>query len=363
MAIWSTVLNGNIYDNDSFSGFNYANETTGLPAAMQDIVAHSKNVLRAGSSNSINLSTVVVDTPEAITTEVNKFFEVGQGVKLYSVSTPADYIFGLVASYTPSTGAISITPKTIVGTATYSNWTLTLGLAETQANVDQAVIGAQTAQGLSETARDASIVAKDASVAAQGLSETARDASIAAKDLSEAAYTDFVAIYRGPLASDPVTSLDTGDFYFNTTTDDWRVYDGAVWKTQTSGAYEPANANLVADNVANTFTATQTFKAIKETRIAMGANAIDLALGSIFTKTISVAATLTVSNIATTGLVSSFILELTNGGAFAVTWFAGVTWDAATAPTLTAAGRDLLGFITHDGGTTWSGIIIGQALA
>ena len=66
------------------------------------------------------------------------------------------------------------------------------------------------------------------------------------------------------------------------------------------------------------------------------------------------------ANIPTTGVSQSLILDLTNGGAAAITWWSGVKWVAGTAPTLTAAGRDVLGFFTHDGGTTWTGLVLGK---
>ena len=99
---------------------------------------------------------------------------------------------------------------------------------------------------------------------------------------------------------------------------------------------------------------------LRETRTAMGANAIDLATGNFFSKTISGATTFTVSNVPATGTAATFILDLTNGGSAAITWFAGVKWAGGTAPTLTAAGRDVLGFFTHDGGTTWTGLLMGK---
>lgn len=99
---------------------------------------------------------------------------------------------------------------------------------------------------------------------------------------------------------------------------------------------------------------------LHETRTAMGANAIDLATGNFFSKTISGATTFTVSNVPATGTAATFILDLTNGGSAAITWFAGVKWAGGTAPTLTAAGRDVLGFFTHDGGTTWTGLVMGK---
>ena len=98
----------------------------------------------------------------------------------------------------------------------------------------------------------------------------------------------------------------------------------------------------------------------REVRVAMPANAIDLATGNLFTKTISGATTLTVSNVPATGDAASFILELTNAGSAAITWFSGVKWAGGTAPTLTASGVDVLGFYSHNGGTTWRGMLLAK---
>lgn len=104
----------------------------------------------------------------------------------------------------------------------------------------------------------------------------------------------------------------------------------------------------------------KTVTGLKETRVAMAANNIDLSAANVFTKTITAAATLTVSNAPTAGTVSSFILKLTNGGAFAITWWSGIKWAGGTAPTLTASGKDNLGFYTDDGGTTWEGFVLSK---
>jgi hypothetical protein len=103
----------------------------------------------------------------------------------------------------------------------------------------------------------------------------------------------------------------------------------------------------------------KTITALKETRVAMGANDIDLSAGNYFTKTITTTTTLTVSNLASSGTSNAFLLDLTDGGAGTITWFSGVKWVGGVAPTLTASGRDTLGFFTHDGGTTWSGLVLG----
>jgi hypothetical protein len=122
-----------------------------------------------------------------------------------------------------------------------------------------------------------------------------------------------------------------------------------------------AAASYARKNAAQTITGKQTFgAAIAEFKAAVAASAIDLSLGNMFTKTITAPTTFTISNTPATGIVSSFVLDLTNGGAFAITWWAGVKWASGSAPTLTAAGRDVLGFFSHDAGTTWTGLVLAK---
>lgn len=125
-----------------------------------------------------------------------------------------------------------------------------------------------------------------------------------------------------------------------------------------NGASFDGSANItITDNTKLPLaggTMTGAITAIRETKVAMDANDIDLAKGNLFTKTISGVTTLTISNALAAGNVNSFVLELTNGGSAVVTWFSGVKWAGGTAPTLTASGKDILGFYSHDGGTTWN---------
>ena len=126
-----------------------------------------------------------------------------------------------------------------------------------------------------------------------------------------------------------------------------------------------ASANALANAVDTLNTAiaakaaslTPTITGLREVRVAMGAGTqIDVAAGNLFTKAIAGATTFTVSNVPAAGTVACFLLDLTNGGSAAVTWLAGCKWSSGVAPVLTAAGRDLLGFVTHDGGATWTGM-------
>lgn len=102
---------------------------------------------------------------------------------------------------------------------------------------------------------------------------------------------------------------------------------------------------------------------VLEVRVALGAsNNIDIATGNYFTKTISSTTTFTVSNVPASGTATSFILDITNGGSATVSWWSNMKWQSGIAPTLTASGRDVLGFFTHDSGTTWTGLILAKDL-
>lgn len=98
----------------------------------------------------------------------------------------------------------------------------------------------------------------------------------------------------------------------------------------------------------------------QETKATLSGNNIDLSTGNYFTKTITATTNFTVSNVAPSGTVSSFILDITNGGSQTVNFWAGLQWPNGTTPTLTTSGRDVLGFFTHNGGSTWSGFVLGK---
>ena len=83
---------------------------------------------------------------------------------------------------------------------------------------------------------------------------------------------------------------------------------------------------------------------------------IDPSLGNLFTKTISVNTTFTITNAnIPAGKTAMFTLILTNGGSKTITWPSGMKWPGNTPPALTASGTDILTFVTPDGGTTWYG--------
>lgn len=65
----------------------------------------------------------------------------------------------------------------------------------------------------------------------------------------------------------------------------------------------------------------------------------------------------TFSNLAASGKVEFWTIELINGGAYTITWPAAVKWDGGGAPSLQASGVDVVVFWTRDNGTTIRGAL------
>jgi photosystem II stability/assembly factor-like uncharacterized protein len=132
------------------------------------------------------------------------------------------------------------------------------------------------------------------------------------------------------------------------------VYSSATnsWSSATAVVYATTTQTLT----------NKTITGEKETRVAGGTGgsyAVDLATGNYFTRTFNANATISLSNVPATGTAQAFVFDITNAGAFTITWFANLKWPGGAAPTLTASGRDVLIFFTHDNGTTWNGFVSG----
>ena len=91
-----------------------------------------------------------------------------------------------------------------------------------------------------------------------------------------------------------------------------------------------------------------------------GTQDIDLTLGNSVSATVDTSAnTFTFSNPTASDEQCGFVLYLTNGGSQTVNWPASVDFAGGTAPTLTAAGVDILCFTSIDAGTRWYGFAAG----
>lgn len=104
----------------------------------------------------------------------------------------------------------------------------------------------------------------------------------------------------------------------------------------------------------------------ESTAVTSSSNAatINLRDGDNFTHTLTENVTYTFSNPAASGKVSAFSLKvIQDSSARTITW-PSVDWASATAPTLTttSGGVDVFVFATYDGGTTYYGFTVGQAM-
>jgi hypothetical protein len=131
---------------------------------------------------------------------------------------------------------------------------------------------------------------------------------------------------------------------------------------------EVANATTARTNIgaaassAPTITGGMTFSGSTKSNVqAVAALDIDVGTAEFFTKALSASGSITFSNV-TASKAQAFVLNLTITSAAVPTWPAAVQWSGGTEPEL-GNGRHLVGFVTDDGGTTWTGVLIGFNLS
>lgn len=123
-----------------------------------------------------------------------------------------------------------------------------------------------------------------------------------------------------------------------------------------------ARTNLgAAASAAPTITGGMTFSgSTKQNVQAVASTSIDLSTAEVFTKSMSANTTFTFDN-PTASKAQAFLLFLTISSGADPTWPASVDWTGSATPDL-PNGKHLLGFITEDGGTTWTGLVGGLLL-
>lgn len=146
----------------------------------------------------------------------------------------------------------------------------------------------------------------------------------------------------------------------------WR-WDGVSWNSiidtnygnflfNSNGSISTSNSLSVANGLVSIVSGMKVDGQTSSKVTAVSANTIDLNEGNYFTKTITANTAFVFSNPHSSRAVG-FVLTLTNGGSANVSWPAGTKWPGGTPPTLTAAGVDMLSFISDDGGTIWRGVV------
>jgi hypothetical protein len=131
--------------------------------------------------------------------------------------------------------------------------------AATQAtNAAASASAAATSETNSATSASASASSASSAASSASSASTAQTAAEAAQAAAETALDNFTDTYLGAFASDPTTdndgnALTTGDLYFNTTSNELKVYNGSAWQTaavSTAGLLASANNLSDLDNAA-----------------------------------------------------------------------------------------------------------------
>lgn len=168
-------------------------------------------------------------------------------------------------------------------------------------------------------------------------------------------------VYETIVASTVLATVAlTGDY--NDLLDKPTGGQGAWSETPTGVFYEGnvAIGKLPDTNYALDVNGAARISSIYETNSDLGSGEIlDLKAGNFFTKTVTGDCYFsTVNAPSDAGIVTSFILTITNGGDHTVGWWRGIKWPSGKNPTLTAQGVDVLAFYTYDGGYTWIGMVV-----
>lgn len=87
-----------------------------------------------------------------------------------------------------------------------------------------------------------------------------------------------------------------------------------------------------------------------------GNKAIDVSKGAYITCTITGNTTFSFTGVPQMG-ATVVVMQLTNGGAYTITWPSSIKWAGGKAPKFTASGIDIVVLTTNDAGATWYGIV------
>lgn len=87
-----------------------------------------------------------------------------------------------------------------------------------------------------------------------------------------------------------------------------------------------------------------------------GNKAIDVSKGAYITCTITGNTTFSFTSVPQTG-ATVVVMQLTNGGAYTITWPSSIKWSGGKAPKFTTSGIDIVVLTTNDAGATWYGIV------
>jgi len=318
--------------------------------------ANSATALSASSTTPL---TVAVGA-QTLATQSGKAFVPGMMLLIASAANPANYLHGQVASYSGT--SLTVNAFDCGGAGTHGDWNI--GISGTQGTAG--ATGA-TGPGLPAGGTAGQALTKTDSGNYDAQWTTLTPASVGLGNVANAGQVTTAQMG----AASGVATLNAGSLVVQNPASAGQPSGIATLNAGGQVVQNPANLSTDGTFAASSDTLVPSQKAAKayaDGKLAgiaqyseqvnalgnvTGTAAINLTLGGVVTATATGATAWTVANPAASGKASTFVLIVTNGGAFAQTWPTGTKWPGGTAPTLTSSGTDIMTFLTVNGGANW----------
>ncbi len=224
-----------------------ANAATSATAAAASATAAATSATGAGTS----ATTATTKAGEAATSATSAASSATSATGSASTATTKASEASTSATAAASSATAAASSATSA-TSSASSATSSASTATTKAS--EASTSASTATTkASEAATSATAAATSATSAATSATASATSATAAASSATSAAssLSTFQGQYHGAAGSDPSSGLDAGDLYFNTSTNQLKVYNGSAWQVAAVSASGLLTAANNLSDVAN----------------------------------------------------------------------------------------------------------------
>jgi len=251
--------------NDPFPAASHEDALDRLTLMVQDQQEELDRAIKVSRTNTISTSEFTIGPSDrankVFAFDANGDFSVTQEIGTYkgtdtTTTTSAYSARDIVKSTTAAQLdnvyiATQNSPEgTLLTNTTY--WQLLIDAVSAAASATAAASSAtdaENAQTAAESAQAAAETAQTNAETAETNAEAAQTAAEAAQAAAELALDNFTDTYLGAFASDPTVDNDgnpltTGDLYFNTTSNELKVYNGSAWQVaavSTAGLLTSAN--------------------------------------------------------------------------------------------------------------------------
>lgn len=213
---------------------------TSATAAATSATASATSATSAASS----ATTATTKAGEAATSATGAASSATSATSSASTATTKASEAGTSATAAASSATAAASSATSA-TSSASSATSSASTATTKASEASTSASTSTTKA-SEAATSATAAATSATSAATSATASASSATAAASSATSAAssLSTFQGQYHGAASSDPSSGLDAGDLYFNTSTNQLKVYNGSAWQVaavSASGLLTAAN--------------------------------------------------------------------------------------------------------------------------